>query len=263
MRRGWGAHLLEFTVMDAKHTASERRQSFRDAGGQGTIVFDPKRLQQVAPSIFEPASYADQALPVRGQGGRGAAWFVRGEFGDGVLRHYRRGGWMARVSADRYFWHGEQRVRSIREFELLQRLHGLGLPVPTPIAAYYRRSAWRYRAAIVVERIAGVSSFAEVVAADGPLAPWTAVGTAIGRFHRRLAHHSDLNAQNILVGADAAVYLIDWDKGRIEVSPGEWSGRVLDRLQRSLLKECKNMPRASIEAGMIQLREAHDRELAA
>jgi len=63
--------------------------------------------------------------------------------------------------------------------------------------------------------------------------------------------------------ADAAVYLIDWDKGRIESSPGEWCGRVLDRLQRSLLKECKNMPRASIEAGMIQLREAHDRELAA
>ena len=59
------------------------------------------------------------------------------------------------------------------------------------------------------------------------------------------------------------VYLIDWDKGRIEVSPGAWCGRVLDRLQRSLLKECENMPRGSIEAGMSQLREAHDRELAA
>lgn len=263
MRRGWGAHLLEFTVMDAKHTASERRQSFRDAGGQGTIVFDPTRLQQVAPSIFEPGSYADQAFPVRGQGGRGAAWFVRGEFGDGVLRHYRRGGWMARVSADRYLWHGEQQVRSIREFELLQRLHDLGLAVPTPIAAYYRRSAWGYRAAIVVERIVGVRSFAEIVAADGLLAPWAAAGTAIGRFHRVLAHHSDLNAQNILMDAHGVVYLIDWDKGRIESSLGEWCGRVLDRLRRSLLKECKTMPRGSIEAGMSQLREAHDHELAA
>jgi hypothetical protein len=59
------------------------------------------------------------------------------------------------------------------------------------------------------------------------------------------------------------VHLIDWDKGRIEASAGEWRRRVLERLQRSLLKECKDMTAASIEAGMSQLREAHDRELAA
>lgn len=255
--------MLEFTVMDAKHTASERRQSFRDADGQGTIVFDPTRLQQVGTSFFEPGSHGTQANPVRGKGGRGAAWFVRGEFGDGVLRHYRRGGWMARVSTDSYLWRGEQRVRSLREFELLQDLRGLGLSVPAPLAAMYRRRAWLYRAAIVVERIADARSFAELVATEGPRAPWTAVGTAIGRFHRQRAHHADLNANNILIAPHGMVCLIDWDKGRIEASRGAWCRQVLDRLQRSLLKECGNMTREGIEAGMAQLREAHDKELSA
>jgi len=244
------------------HTASERRQSFRDAGGQGTIVFDPVRLQQVAPSLFEPASFGSHAEPVQGKGGRGAAWFVQGDFGDGVLRHYRRGGWVARLSTDGYLWRGEQHVRSVREFELLQRLRGLGLPVPAPLAAIYRKRAWRYSASIIVERMLDARSFAELVAAEGPRAPWAAVGAVIGRFHRRCAHHADLNANNILIGPGDVVCLIDWDKGQMEAAPGAWCRSVLDRLQRSLLKECKNMTGEGIEAGMTELRAAHDRELA-
>ena len=255
--------MLEFTVMDVMHTASGSRQSFRDAGGQGTIVFDPTLLRQATPALFDPASYGAEAKPVRGQGGRGAAWFVHGEFGDGVLRHYRRGGWMARASEDAYLWQGERRVRSVREFELLQTLHGLGLPVPAPFAAYYRKHDWRYRAAIIVERIAGARSFAEAVGEEGTRAPWALVGTAIGCCHRHRAHHADLNAHNILLGPSNAVCLIDWDKGRIETSVGHWCQRVLDRLQRSLRKECKGLAGEDLAAGMNQLRVARDQELSA
>lgn len=255
--------MLEFTVMDVidvMQTASESRQSFRDAGGQGTIVFDPTRLRQVTPAIFDPASYGDHAQPIHGQGGRGAAWYVRGEFGEGVLRHYRRGGWMARASESAYLWQGEPRVRSLREFELLNTLHGLGLPVPTAIAAYYRKHDWRYQAAIIVERIADVRSFVERVNDRGAQAPWAQVGTAIGRCHRHGAHHADLNANNILLGDLDAVWLIDWDKGRIESSPGHWRQRVLDRLQRSLRKECKGLSSTELAAGMQRLHAAHDLE---
>lgn len=246
--------------MEAMHANGEHTQAFRDAGGEGSIVFDPARLRQASPGLFDPASYGSDARPVHGRGGRGAAWFVDGEFGSGVLRHYRRGGWAARASKDGYLWQGRSRVRSLREFALMRDLRAAGLPVPAPIAAWFSRRGWQYRAAIIVERIPGATSLAEAVNAGD--APWGAVGTAIARCHRHRAHHADLNANNILLDRERQPWLIDWDRGCIEASGGGWMERVLDRLHRSLLKECATVPAARLQEGMAQLRAAHARELA-
>jgi 3-deoxy-D-manno-octulosonic acid kinase len=246
--------------MDAIATTT-RRQTFRDAQGSGSIVFDPARLPQAEPALFLAGSYGDSAREVQGQGGRGAAWFVRGEFGAGVLRHYRRGGWMAGLSRDGYLWLGESRVRSFREFELLQRLGGLELPVPAPIAACCWRGLATYRAAILVSRIHAVGNLASLVAENPAKAPWSAAGRAIAQCHRFGAHHADLNAYNLLVNGANEVFLIDWDKGRIEPGPGEWIRRSLDRLERSLRKHCPEVEHAEISAGMGELRARHDHEL--
>src|SRR5207342_2061293 len=142
--------------METQAADIERLQPFRDAHGRGEIVFDPTRLRQAQRSLFEPGHYGADAAPVGGQGGRGAAWFVRGEFGEGVLRHYRRGGWMARISEDEYLWRGRARVRSLCEFALLRDMRGAGLPVPVPFAAAYSRSGARYRADLLMQRLVGV-----------------------------------------------------------------------------------------------------------
>lgn len=240
--------------------ASDSRQSFRDAGGQGAIVFDPERLQQVDSSLFDPANPDIDARLVIEEGGRGAAWFVSGPFGEGVLRHYRRGGWMARIGRSRYLWRGEARVRSLREFSLLRRLRDLGLPVPAPIAALYRRRGWQYETALIVARFPQAQSFARLAGESGASAPWDIVGAAIGACHRAGAHHADLNAHNVLIGAGGSVCLIDWDKGRME-PPGEWCERVIARLQRSLRKQCRGLDGAVLAACMERLRAAHDRAL--
>lgn len=253
--------MLESTVMGLMHSAGDKQLPFRDADGAGSIVFDPARLRQANRELFDPVSYGDCARVVHGRGGRGAAWFVDGEFGAGVLRQYRRGGWAARASGDGYLWQGEARVRSLREFALLRRLHGLGLPVPAPIAAWYLRRGLRYRAAILVERIAGARSLVEAVNAGD--APWNAVGEAIARCHRQHAHHADLNANNLLLDRQQQPWLIDWDRGRVEPDTGAWTRRVLARLQRSLQKECGTVPAARLSEGMAALRAAHDRELRA
>ncbi len=242
-------------------TASMKRQPFRDARGQGVIVFDPARVRQAVPGLFEATTYGADAQPVQGQGGRGAAWFVRGEFGEGVLRHYRRGGWMAKVSTDAYLWLGEKHVRSLREFELLRALNAASLPVPVPLAAFFRRRGLACRAAILIERIAQARPFAEIVRLQAAQAPWAAVGAAIARCHRQRAHHADLNANNILVGPQQKAWLIDWDKGCIEPDVGGWCGSVLDRLRRSLRKECPGLAESELDAGMRKLRAAHDIEL--
>ena len=246
--------------MDVMHADGDHTQAFRGAEGEGSIVFDRARLRQAEPALFDPLAYGSDARPVQGRGGRGAAWFVDGEFGAGVLRHYRRGGWAARASKDGYLWQGRERVRSLREFALLRHLRARGLPVPAPIAAWYLRRGWQYRAAILVERVPGARSLVEAVNAGD--APWAAVGAAIARCHRERAHHADLNANNILLDRESQPWLIDWDRGRIEPASGAWSQRVLDRLQRSLTKECTTVPALRLAEGMAQLRAAHARELA-
>ena len=82
--------------MGVTAAAAECQQPFRDARGPGAIVFDPARLRQAEPAMLQPGYWGARAEPVSGQGGRGAAWFVSGNEGAAVLRHYRRGGLMAR-----------------------------------------------------------------------------------------------------------------------------------------------------------------------
>ena len=255
--------MLEFTVMETTRDASSSRQPFREANGQGTIVFDPTLLQQAGPELFDPGAYGRSAQPVIGSGGRGSAWFVNGEFGAGVLRHYRRGGWMSALSQSSYQWRGEARVRSLLEFELIGRLRELSLPVPAAIAAGYWRRGMHYRAAIITQRVHQARSFADSVLAQGSNAAWTTVGAVLGRSHRAGAHHADLNAHNILLDAGDNAWLIDWDKGRLEKKPGAWVKVVLARLERSLRKICVGRSPVELAAGMQALRSAHDLEMAA
>ena len=127
--------------------AAERLVPFRDAaGGYGAILFDATRMRQARPEWFSPAAWEGNARPV-GHGGRGGAWFVDAQgdspVGRAVLRHYLRGGVAASLTRETHLWRGIGKVRSFEEFRLTRELHGRGLPVPRPLAAYYlRRGAW-------------------------------------------------------------------------------------------------------------------------
>ncbi|WP_374601663.1 3-deoxy-D-manno-octulosonic acid kinase [Arenimonas sp.] len=209
------------------------RQPIRDERGEGAIVFDAARWPQASAAALEPAGW-DKATPVAA-GGRGAAWFVEGPFGHGVLRRYRRGGLAARASRDAYLWLGERRVRSFAEFRLLARLHGLGLPVPAPLLAGYWRQGLSYRAAIVVERIRGATPLADC--ADQPgAAAWASAGHAIARVHAAGVDHADLNAHNVLLDAEGRAWLIDFDRARLRQPSAGWREANLARLSRSLAK---------------------------
>ena len=197
-------------------------------------MFDPARLRQAAPEMLDPGFWRGSASPVQ-EGGRGAAWFVRGEFGDAVLRHYRRGGLAARLGRSRYFWLGEPRVRCLAEFRLLAALRAECLPVPAPLLAGYWRRGLHYGAAILVERIPGARALASWLDADPDAAPWEAVGGMLADFHRAGLDHADLNAHNILVDGDGRPWLIDFDRSRRRAA-GPWRQRNLDRLARSLAK---------------------------
>lgn len=245
--------------MEVNAAAAERHQPFRDARGTGSIVFDAVRLRQAGPELLDPGHYGDAASAVAG-GGRGAAWFVRGQMGDAVLRHYRRGGLMARLGRQRYAWLGEARVRSVAEFRLLAELHREGLPVPAPLVAGYWRMGWGYRAAILVERIAGARALSQWLQGSADGAPWESVGDMLARFHLAGLDHADLNADNVLVDDRGQPWLIDFDRCVRRRAAGGWRERNLRRLERSL---AKRDPDGRWRPGFARLQRAYAAGLAA
>ncbi|MEN5346166.1 3-deoxy-D-manno-octulosonic acid kinase [Achromobacter mucicolens] len=210
---------------------SGARRTAWDGPLAGAMLSDARRVADAGPEVFNPAHYGDRARPVDA-GGRQAAWFVEGQDWQGVLRRYRRGGMIARISRDAYLWNGESRTRSFREYRLLAALRAQGLPVPAPLAAAYWRQGPIYRAAIVVERIPGVRPLAQAL--TEPL--WQPVADAIVRMHRAGVWHADLNAFNILIGNDGRVWLIDFDRGTQGALSERQRQANLDRLRRSLRK---------------------------
>lgn len=207
----------------------------RRVEGQSAILVDRGRVGQAGFELLDPEHWG--ATGNASRGGRGEVWFVRGVFGDAVLRHYRRGGLIGRLLADRYLWLGEARTRSFREFRLLAALHRRGLPVPAPLAAGYRRQGLLYRADLLIERIKEAHTLAEclheVLADPVQLA---ALGTCIGRFHAQGVCHADLNAHNLLLDAGGKWWMIDFDRGGLRRPARGWQQRRLARLQRSLRK---------------------------
>lgn len=227
----------------------------RIATRAGAILMDPGWLADVsgmrvgpaAEALFDPAFWEARGELRDVTGGRGSAWFI-GEAGRWVLRHYRRGGWVARFSTDHYLWNGEGRVRAFAEWRLLDELSRQGLPVPKPLGARYCRNGPVYRCDLITLRIAGAHTLSALLAA-APISPrtWTAVGVAVARLHAAGADHADLNAHNILVtfddeaGSNPKVSVIDFDRGRRR-RPGAWTRRNLARLRRSLEKVTAPLP---------------------
>jgi len=229
---------------------------FSGRSGDGAIAFDADRIAAPSSELFDPQQWQQAAEPVA-SGGRGSAWFVRGGFGDGVLRHYRRGGLVGRLIRDRYLFLGEARVRSLAEFALLARMTGLGLPVPAPLAAGYCRQGLTYRADILVERIADVRSLAELVGVGLDAPQWADIGRLIAGFHRAGVHHADLNAHNVLMDSSGRHYLIDFDRSRIRIQAAGWRQANLARLLRSLRKVCPRQQASGLNQRFASLQAAY------
>jgi 3-deoxy-D-manno-octulosonic acid kinase len=218
----------------------------RIATATGVMLADPNDLgnaqQRVDESIFDPNYWSARDELSAVSGGRGSAWFVGPASQPLVLRHYRRGGLIARLSEDRYWWSGEDRVRAFAEWRLLHYLAQRGLRVPKPVAAFYRRAGMTYRCDLITQRIVSAQSLSAALA-PGPVpeSTWRAIGAAIARLHSHGVDHADLNAHNILLDDNQSISVIDFDRGRLR-APGQWTLGNLQRLKRSLSKISMSLP---------------------
>lgn len=214
---------------------------------------DAGASHQLDPTLFEADYWRRQGLIVGEAPGRGSSLFLQASDSEQwVLRPYRRGGLIAKVSKKRYLWLGEERTRAFRELRLTATLYQQGLPIPRPVACCVTRFGASYEAALLTVRIPGAQALASLLAADeANEALLIRVGTMIKRFHLAGLDHVDLNARNILVDHHGEPWLIDLDRCRLR-SQGQWQAKNLARLERSIAKFCsplENTAMAHIDAG--------------
>ena len=209
---------------------------------RGAMLYDASRCGQPDEWIFDREAWRARGVLEEAAGGRGTVAFVREGERRWVLRHYRRGGLVARLLDDAYLWTGAGRTRAFREWRLLRELRAAGLPVPVPVAARYVRSGLVYRADLVTEELPARRTLAQALAQSSLDAKaWRRIGACVARLHAHGVQHADLNAHNLVLGTQGEVYVLDFDRGRIR-SRGAWERAVLARLQRSLRKVTANLP---------------------
>lgn len=210
--------------------------------GADEIWYDPVLVEaggftKPSQSFFDPHCWLQFDAVIGQSTGRNTVWFVQAKQQRWVLRHYYRGGLIGKLNKDRFLKVPVPQSRAMAEFQLLQQMHQLGLPVPRPVAALFSTGKISYRADILLELVDGSLDLAKLLRqkAISPV-QWQQIGAMIRRFHDAQIYHSDLNCHNILQGPDGKFWLIDFDK--CGQRTGEhWKEQTLARLQRSLHKE--------------------------
>ena len=205
------------------------------------IRYDSNIFKSIEDISFKSSVWAQRSAIVGFAEGRGTTFFIQHQGQDFVLRHYQRGGLVAKISDEKYVWLGLRFTRPWREWVLLEKMQRKNLPVPIPAAIKVERKGLLYTADIMMHRIPHTRTLTQILLSE-ELAEgyWISIGSVIRRFHEEGVYHSDLNANNILLDDGGRCYLIDFDRCEIRKPKLKWQRENLLRLRRSLNKISKN-----------------------
>ena len=203
-----------------------------------TIIANKTVLPNINSQYFSLDHWQHQNAVIGQSKGRNAVYFIQHDKYQLVLRHYYRGGAVARLVKDRYFYRSLKQTRAHAEFHLLLHLQKLNLPAPLPVAARIVRYGFTYTADLITQKISQAQDLFAFLT-ERPLddSQWSAVGSTIAQFHCNNIYHADLNIHNLMIDNENKIWLIDFDRGAIKETAGKWKQNNLDRLQRSLRKE--------------------------
>ena len=208
--------------------------------GADNFWWDAQCIASVSAEDFDLARHRHSTALATGSG-RGQAHSLQLGAQALVLRHYRRGGLMAKLSHDLFWRTAAHQSRAMREFNLLRLMLSWQLPVPMAVAARHHGRGLFYQADILIGLIPDTLNLAQCLV-QRPLqhAEWQAIGHAIRQMHDHQVFHSDLNIHNLLLDPQGRAWIVDFDKCGLR--PGQdWKAHNLARLQRSLRKEASRL----------------------
>jgi len=215
---------------------------------RGAMLYDGSCIDQPGDSLFERAYWQSRGVLRKSRATRLGRVHPRRRPALGVAPLPSRR-LPARFVDDTYLWTGADRTRSFAEWRLLRRLREWELAC----AAAHRRPLHE-----VGPRLPRRSHHrGAAVAADagaGARCPAARSRRLAGRrtlrrtLHSRGVRHADLNAHKPAARCGRRVYVLDFDRGRIE-SRGDWEQHVIERLRRSLEKVSRDLPAGRFDDG--------------
>lgn len=233
------------------------------ARGPHLMLVADDRAATPAARWFDAAEWQRNGAVALESSGRGEVLIVAHGDEQWVLRHYRRGGVVARFIDDHYLWLGAERARAFREWRLLRELRAAGLPVPRPVAAHVYKTGVIYTADIITLYLPDTRKLSWFIAQGRvPADSWPRIGAMIATVHDHGVDHPDLTAHNILLDSAGRPFLVDFDNAQRK-PPGPWRSLGMARFNRSLRKvaletgtEFDASAWAKVEAGYAERRSA-------
>lgn len=191
-----------------------------------------QHLGQLIRLFHTPTDRVDSVL-----GGRSSVTISQLEgIGSVVIKHYTRGGLIRYVVTHRYVKWGK--TRSQVEYEVLQKVRGLGVNVPEPVAFAYRGKLF-YNAWLVTREINRQQTLAELSCLDEEHARivMNEVVVQVVTLIKNNIHHTDLHPGNILVDNADRVFVLDFDKACVSRgNRNKLQYKYLMRWQRAVTK---------------------------
>ncbi len=163
-------------------------------------------------SLHAAASAAEGRITLTGRVPAYAARFGTDRW---LVRHYQRGGAVARFLGDRYLRLGG--MRAARELNVSAAARARGIATPAVIAAIAYPSGIFMRFDIATEFIAHAHDLAAVLFHDASTDARGAIAAAARLIHETVSRgmvHPDLNLKNILI-AKSGAFVIDLDRCRL------------------------------------------------
>ncbi len=153
-----------------------------------------------------------------------------------IVKHYTRGGLVAHVNSQRYFFAKKRRGQI--EFEFLIHAKKAGVSVPKPFAHASCGSLF-YKAWLITKKIEKAQNFVEICLNDlkKAITFLPEISENINKLIAASIHHIDLHPGNIIIDSSSRVYLIDFDKACYFTGEREkLKKRYRQRWQRALEK---------------------------
>ena len=191
-----------------------------------------RELLEEYPTLYDAAAADPDAKPISG---RGLAYAIRLDRDPWLVRHYRRGGMIARVLNDRYAPTGN---RAVDELKASIVARARGIPTPEVVAAICYPTPLYARFDIAVQFIDHSRDLAQLLFEDRVVSARD-IGKAAALIRTMIQGgllHADLNLKNILIAPDRA-YVLDLDRCTVVEEATRHGTEVMrKRFVRSLAK---------------------------